>query len=133
MIEYERSLDETCSESNIDWNAYAVRLSQYVMVCVLNKGREEVLRVAGEVLTLSNGRLVSVTELVKDAAAHGWNSMIYEAWAWEYSRRIYAHKRTMPGLVWDALRITASQSGDLDISKEEAYAAIREARQELYG
>lgn len=132
MIETANLLNQRSAGCQIDWHAYAARLRQYVIACVLDKDEDEVLRAAGAVLALSEGRLVTVTELVGDALAHRWNSMIYEAWAWEFRNRIYAHRRTMPALVWEALRTTASQSGDLDISAEQAYSAIREAQRDLY-
>lgn len=132
MIEIASPLSQSPAGGQIDWHAYAARLSQYVIACVLDKDEDEVLRAAGAVLALSEGRLVTVTELVGHALAHRWNSMIYEAWAWEFRNRIYAHKRTMPALVWEALRTTASQSGDLNISAEQAYSAIREGQRELY-
>lgn len=116
-----------------DWNVYVSQLGQFVRACVLPTSEEDLLSSASRVLAIIDGRMVSVRRLVEVAQLHQWNSSIYEAWSWEYGNRVRAYRSRLPSLVYEALYTYANQSGDLHVTREDAYSAIGEARSALYG
>jgi len=88
---------------------------------------------AQEVHVFQNGQMVSIGELVDQAAKHGWNSMIYEAWCWEFRNQIHRLARKLSPLHQQALFFAAQSVGDMDISGADVSEAIDEARLALEG
>ena len=120
--------------SDIDWSRYCRSMADSVIASLLDGDNSEVLNAAaGRVLAYSDGRLIAVSDLTERAASHGWNSMIYEAWSWEFGNQIRAISRSLPAVQRDALMLYAGTAGDLDTTRSEAYDAIHDAQRALYG
>lgn len=93
----------------------------------------DLIEIAGKVLCVMDGRFISVTTIHEQCCAHGWNSMIYEAWLWERRNQVFATAKKLNFYERDALLLYAESQESLTISTSEAYAAINEARHDLYG
>lgn len=120
--------------SDIDWSLYCRSMADFVIASLLKHDNSEALNItAGRVLAYSDGRLITVSDLTARAASHGWNSMIYEAWSWEFGNQIRAIARSLPAVQREALMLYAGTAGDLDTTRSEAYDAIHDAQRALYG
>jgi hypothetical protein len=86
---------------------------------------------AGEVLIYLEGRFITVQEIYETCAAHGWNSLVYEACAYETANRVRAQMAALDPIASQALRAYASDV--LDTEPHDAWEAIREAHDALYG
>lgn len=118
----------------IDWHRYCRTMADFVIASFQHPGDSNVVEtIAGNVLAYSEGRLVTVSDLTELAAQHGWNSMIYEAWSWEFGNQIRAMARSLPAVQREALMLYAGASGDLDATRSEADDAIHDAQRALYG
>ena len=120
--------------NDIDWSLYSRSMADFAIASLLHAENTEALNAAaGRVLAYHDGGLMTVSDLTTRAASHGWNSMIYEAWSWEFGNQIRALSRSLPVIQREALMLYAGATGDLDTSRSEAYGAIYDAQRALYG
>jgi hypothetical protein len=89
-------------------------------------------RLAGEVLLYRDGLFQSIEEIYGQCASHGWNSLIYEAWAYATAQHVRSRAKTLGPIGGEALLIYA-QLESMDVTRSEAIEAIEEAQQALYG
>ena len=94
---------------------------------------QDLVEIAGKVLCSIDGKFMSVAEIETQCSAHGWNSMIYEAWQWERRNQVFSAAKKLVPYECDALLLYAESQESLAISQSDAYDAIDEARRELYG
>jgi hypothetical protein len=87
---------------------------------------------AGTVRVWHQGRFWSVRELFEQCARHGWNDLIFEAWAYETAVGVHRIARELEGDAREALLVYARAEGVMDVLFSEAMAAIEEARRCLY-
>jgi hypothetical protein len=87
---------------------------------------------AGTVMVWRHSRFCSVSELFEHCARHGWNDMIFEAWAYETAAGIHRIARELEGDAREALLVYARAEGVMDVLFSEAMEAIEEARHYLY-
>jgi len=87
---------------------------------------------AGAVMVWRQGRFRSISELFEHCARHGWNNMIFEAWAYETAVGVHRIARELKGDARAALLVYAQIVGVMDVLFSEAIAAIEEARNCLY-
>ncbi len=88
---------------------------------------------AKNVLCVVDGEFISVEDIERKCSNHGWNSMVYEAWAWERQNGIHCFARRLNQPERDALLLYAHYLDPLDASSSDAHEALAEARRELYG
>jgi len=89
--------------------------------------------VASKVLCFVDGEFISVQNIVDKCANHGWNSMVYEAWAWERQNAIHRFAQRLHQAEHDALLLYAHFLDPLDVSYADAQEALAEASHALYG
>ena len=94
---------------------------------------QDLVEIAGKVLCSMEGKFMSVAAIEKQCSAHGWNSMIYEAWSWERRNQVLSAAKVLVTHERDALLLYAESQESLTVSQADAYDAIEEARRELYG
>lgn len=94
-------------------------------------GRPDLLERAGDVLVYQQGHFVSIAALYERCAGHGWNSTIYEAWAYVTRQNVIKTARTLGPIASDALLVCAQDIMEAD--REEAIEAIGDAQEALYG
>lgn len=124
----------------IDWKAFNRSLGDFVLAQLRDEScndetclrPSQVTETAKNVQIILFGELTTVGDIVHQATQHGWNSMIYEAWSWEFGNRVKRIAKLLSPLHRQALLAYAQIHGDIDISAEEAFEAIEEARRELY-
>lgn len=88
---------------------------------------------SSEVLVYLEGRFQSVEEIFERCAAHGWNSTIYEAWAYVTAQNVRSTARTLGPIVGKALLVYAQSLDVMDMTRNDAIEAIGEAQEALYG
>lgn len=93
----------------------------------------DLVRCAGEVLLYTQRRFISVAELFEQCAAHGWNSTIYEAWAYVTRQHVLDTARTLGPVASQALLAFAHSQDVMQADREEAIEAVAEAHEALYG
>ena len=89
--------------------------------------------VASSVLCFVDGTFISIRDIVDKCSSHGWNSMVYEAWAWERQNAIHRFAQRLHQPERDALLLFAHFLDPLDNTSADAQAALAEARRALYG
>lgn len=89
--------------------------------------------IASSVLCFVDGEFISVQDIVDQCSNHGWNSMVYEAWAWERQNAIHRFARRLHQTERDALLLYAHFLDPLDVSYADAREALAEASRALYG
>ena len=91
----------------------------------------QLYRYAAAVLIQLDGDFVTLPDLVTACGKHRWNSMVYEAWAWETAQRIRAIERRLPALEAAALRVYAQEF--YECTQGEMMEALQTARELLEG
>lgn len=94
---------------------------------------ERLPRLAGEVLLYRNGRFQYIEEIYRECASHGWNSLIYEAWAYVTAHNVRSTAKTLGPIGGQALLIFAQSQEPMDVTRSEAIEAIEQAQEALYG
>jgi hypothetical protein len=94
---------------------------------------ERLPKIAGEVLLYRDGGFQRVEEIYRQCASHGWNSQIYEAWAYITAQNVRSTAKTLGPLGGEALLIYAQSLEPMDVTRSEAIEAIEEAQEALYG
>lgn len=97
------------------------------------RNASDIHEVAKKVLCFVDGEFISVENIEHKCFNHGWNSMVYEAWAWERQCRIHEFAQGLSQPERDALLLYAHFREPLDASSSDAQEALAEARRALYG
>lgn len=120
----------------IDWKEYFASHGDFILAQLSED--VHLPKIAGEVqlldLTFGQWQVCSVKALIDCCEDEDWNSMVYEAWAWEIGRRIklvlHRHEH-LSSYIYDAILIHASSRYELNVTWGEAQEALIEARQAL--
>lgn len=115
---------------DIVWKNYFGSAGDFILAQIRN---EAVVEAANKVQVVVDGQLLTVARLIKQCEAHGWNSQIYEAWALETASRIRVVANKLTPIQAEALMIVGKYSGYFDVNSTEAYEAIHEAMEAMYG
>lgn len=117
-------------EAVLDWDDYLRRLAAFVVAQL--RGDARLTDIAGEVRMHATVGSPTVRDAFTVCKQHGWNSMIYEAWALETANQVRKVMGNVPDLVAEALAAHA----DLPVLERDAacaWDAIADARRALYG
>ena len=93
----------------------------------------DIHQVASSVLCFVDGEFISIQDIVDKCSNHGWNSMVYEAWAWERQNAIHRFAQRLHQPERDSLLLYAHYLDPLDATHADAQEALAEARRKLYG